>query len=70
MEEIVEGDLEAAMGGAGEESESLRQKRPDAWGINWGARTTHLMEYTRPNDRAAEALQTMTHKNRAIQTTL
>ena len=30
MDEIVEGDLEAAMGGAGEESESLRRKWPDA----------------------------------------
>ena len=46
------------MGRAGEKSESLRRKRQDAWGINWGARKIHLMEYTRPNDRAASALQT------------
>ena len=46
------------MGGAGEESESLRRKRQDAWGINWGARKILILEYTRPNDRAAGALQT------------
>ena len=37
-DDIVDDDLEAAMGGAGEESVSLREKQPDAWGINWGVR--------------------------------
>ena len=33
------------------------QKRPDVWGINWGACKLLILEYTWPNDRAADALQ-------------
>ena len=57
-DDIVDDDLEAVIDDAGGGSESLRRKRPDAWGISWGARKLLLMEYTRPSDRAADALQT------------
>ena len=56
-DEISDTDLEAAMDSTEEGDESLRRKRPDAWAIHWGARKLIMLEYTRPADRAEDALQ-------------
>jgi ribonuclease HI len=55
-DEISDTDLEAT-DGPGDEDESLRRKRPDAWAVRWDARRLIILEYTRPNDRDAGALQ-------------
>ena len=56
-DEITDTDLEAVMDGAVEGDGLLRRKRPDAWAVNWGARKVFILEYTRPYDRAEDALQ-------------
>ncbi len=35
----------------------LERKRPDAWAIHWGKRCLPILEFTRPIDRDAPALQ-------------
>ena len=46
--------------GEGEDMDTdatTRRKRPDAWAVHWGMRRLFILEFTRPNDRDALALQ-------------
>jgi hypothetical protein len=36
---------------------AIQRKRPDAWAVHWGKRNLFILEFTRPNDRCATALQ-------------
>jgi len=48
------------LGGEGEDMDTdatTRRKRPDAWAVHWGMRRLFILEFTRPNDRDALALQ-------------
>ena len=69
-DEITDTDLEAVMDGAEEGDGPLRRKRPDAWAVKWGARKVLILEYTRPNDRAEDALQVTDAKKIARYTPL
>jgi hypothetical protein len=35
----------------------IQRKRPDAWAVHWGKLCLFILEFTRPNDRDALALQ-------------
>ncbi len=35
----------------------IQRKRPDAWAVHWGKRRLFILEFTRPNDKDALALQ-------------
>jgi hypothetical protein len=46
--------------GEGEDMDTdvmIQRKRQDAWAIHWGKRCLYILEFTRPNDRDALALQ-------------
>jgi hypothetical protein len=46
--------------GEGEDMDTdamIQRKRPDAWAVHWGKRHLFILEFTRPNDRDALALQ-------------
>ena len=55
MEEVEEEQLEVEVGeDEVQSSASMLRKRPDAWAVSWEARKLFIMEFTRPNDRAAD----------------
>ncbi len=57
-DELADSDVD--LEGEGWETDpdtAIHRKRPDAWAVHWGRRNLFILEFTRPNDRCATALQ-------------